>query len=354
MLRSVTPIRVWLGAAACAVAMAIGIFAGQSSAVAQGGPTEDLRGRMDAYRAAFMAGSAPSGGSAASISATLDPVVWGNSGDFFVPLDYDGDGKADHGVWRPGAEGVAKFIIRKSSDGSELDIVLGKSGDDPSVTGDYDGDGRADPAVYRAGATAGAYSSWLYYSSATSSVVTVTCNATLDCGKNGDFPSPGDYNGDGRYDFVVQRNHGAGCAVDPTQGSYTTPTADFIFAMNGAASSTTVTCVGRATDTIVPGDYDGDLITDIAVLRGVAGALEWLVRQSSTLTFKVVTHGASATDFPTQGDYDGDGKTDAAVWRPNATAGLSAFLVKPSSGGAVIRYPMGQNGDFPLANFNRH
>lgn len=347
----------WIGFAtmtAIAVAVATGLWLG-GTAGAQTGAPDDLRARMYAYRAAFAAsaGQAP-GGAVSATSSTLDPIVWGQAGDTFLPADYDGDGKADHAVWRPGAEGVALFKIRRSSDGTELDVIIGKTGDSPNVIGDFDGDGMIDPAIYRPGATAGAYSIWIYRSSATNSLVTVTCSAAFDCGKNGDFPAPGDYNGDGKTDFAVQRVHsGAACASDPTQGSIGTPNADFLIALNGGAVST-VSCVGRSTDVIVAGDYDGDLITDLAVTRGTGGVVEWSIRNSSTGTYQVIKLGSSATDFVAPGDYDGDGRIDPAVWRPSATPGASAFYVKPIAGGAVVRFPMGQNGDFPVANAYTH
>ena len=66
-------------------------------------------------------------------------------------------------------------------------------------------------------------------------------------------------------------------------------------------------------DVPVPGDYDGDGITDIAVFRAPTGT--WYMRNSGAPAAAVVWGGAG--DMPAPGDYDGDGKTDIAVFRPS-------------------------------------
>ncbi len=259
--------------------------------------------------------------------------AWGLATDFFITEDFDGDNKDDISVWRPGAAGVASFYIFNSATSTVRVEAFGQTGDDPTVVNDYNGDGKADLAVYRAGASAGLQSTWYYRTVANGPVTFVPW------GQNGDFPAPGDYDGNGSADFVVQRNNGAGQANFWTRLS---------------TGVTSVTTFGTPTDLIVPGDYDGDGKTDIATVRGVSGSLQWQWLSSLNGLIQYRTFGTSATDFAAQGDYDGDGKTDVAVWRPSATANQSAFYSLSSTNGSAVIFAFGANLDYPVANYNSH
>jgi hypothetical protein len=250
--------------------------------------------------------------------------------DTFISEDFDGDDKDDVAVWRSGAAGTAAFYILNSMTNTARVEAFGQTGDDPTVVGDYNNDNMADLAVYREGASAGQQSTW-YYRTTPNGAVTF-----VPWGVNGDFPAPGDYDGDGSNDFVVQRAGTGGQAN---------------FWTRLATGATSVTPFGTPTDVIVPGDYDGDGKTDIATVRGVSGAIQWHYLSSMNGSINYVTFGASATDFPTQGDYTGDGRTDMAVWRPGAPGN---FWVRDVSSGAVSGFGLGTTGDYPVANFNTH
>lgn len=266
---------------------------------------------------------------------------WGIATDFFVPADFDGDHKTDIAVWRPGAQ--AFFYILQSTTNTVRAVPFGITGDDPTIAGDYTGDGKFDPAVYRAGAAVGDRSFWYYLASSgpLNGQIVVT-----QWGQNGDFPAPGDYSGDGKADFCVQRNAGGGSGVffehDGTGGP-------------DVPGPTTVTYFGNSSDLILPGDYDGDGKTDICVARGSGGQINWYYDPSSIAGLQVVPNswGLSASDFPTQGDYDGDGRTDVAVWRPSATPGQTSYYYLGSTVG-IRAMQWGHQGDYPVANYNSH
>ena len=266
-------------------------------------------------------------------------IQWGISTDFFVAGDFDGDGKTDVTIYRPNANPtLSNFYILQSSDSTVNIQNFGLTGDDPTIVDDYDGDGKTDVSVYRGGASAGQPSFWFYRGTLNNPSGNITY---VRWGQNGDFPAPGDYDGDGRADFVVQRNSGSG------QGQ---------FWMNQTTAGIDNSIIfGTSSDLILPGDYDGDGKTDIAVARGSGGNIIWFYRRSSdAASVGPIAFGLSATDFPTQGDYDGDGKTDISVWRPNADATQTFFWVRNSSTSAVSTFEWGQQGDYPVANYNSH
>lgn len=254
---------------------------------------------------------------------------WGLASDFFISEDFDNDNVDDIAVWRPGAATVAAFYILNSATLTARVEAFGQTGDDPTVVDDYNNDGAADLAVYRGGAAAGDPSTWFYRTTPGGPV------AYVPWGQSGDFPAPGDYDGDGSADFVIQRNAGGGQAR-------------FWFRFANGMQDTAI--FGTPTDVIVPGDYDDDGKTDLAVVRGVGGLIHWFYDPSSTPGVQVVQNvwGNSASDFPTQGDYDGDGRTDLAIWRSGA------FWVYNLQGGGISTFNLGVAGDYPVANFNVH
>ena len=249
--------------------------------------------------------------------------------DYTVPGDYDGDGKGDIAVWRD-TNGV--WYRLNSSNNTFVATQFGAVGDEP-VARDYDGDGKTDLAVVRRTSTV---MIWYVLRSQTGGLLAAEFGAALT-----DYVAPGDYDGDLKFDFAVQR-------PGPTPTSQGT-----FYILQTTTNGLSVIPWGFSNDIVVPGDYDGDGKTDVAVARegSTAGSpITWLVRQSSNGALKAGNFGATVSDITAQNDYDGDGKTDFAVWRD--TNGV--FYVLRSGDGGFSGTQWGVLNDFPVANYDSH
>jgi hypothetical protein len=270
--------------------------------------------------------------------------------DFVLSEDFDGDGKDDPVVWTEAAATQANFKILQSSTNTVRVEFFGQTGDDPAVLGDYDGDGKADPAVYRCPALADpAGQCFFFYRGSLNNPSGNVTFVPWGFGNDGDFfPYTGDFDGDGKNDFCVQR-------ADPTNVSK----GQFVLLKSNGGGVEYINW-GLSSDFIIPGDYDGDGKTDFCVRRSndpTAGARTYYVLTRTGSVFGA--QWGLVGDSSTPGDYDGDGKTDFAIWRGSATPGDSRFWVLNSSNGSVTQFPWGQcpsaaTCDFAVAGWAVH
>ncbi len=263
--------------------------------------------------------------------------------DYPSPGDYDGDGLDDLALFRAGTAGAQSFFfILRSSDSTVQTVAFGLGGDVVSAR-DYDGDGRTDPATFRRGAAAGQQAVWWIRRSTTGTDLVVPFGTTGSGANNQDFPIPGDYDGDGRFDVAVYR---AGTL---------SPSNNFIIRRSSDNVVTYQKWGDFSTDYIVPADFDGDGRFDFAVARtGATSAspMVWWILQSSNSATRVVPFGISS-DFPVQGDYDGDSKVDISIYRAGAVAGAAGnFWVLNSLAGNASVFQWGVNPDFAIARFD--
>ncbi|MFB3884287.1 MAG: FG-GAP repeat domain-containing protein [Thermodesulfobacteriota bacterium] len=92
-------------------------------------------------------------------------------------------------------------------------------------------------------------------------------------------------------------------------------------------------------------DFDADAMNDIAIYRTATGYGYWNIIPSSTPGAPYSYPRGIPTDIPVPGDYDGDGKTDLAVWRPGD--GYWRILRSSDQGVIQTNWGTGSMNDIP-------
>ncbi|MDQ1619006.1 MAG: hypothetical protein QOE19_1575 [Actinomycetota bacterium] len=126
-----------------------------------------------------------------------------------------------------------------------------------SVWGDWDGNGTTSPAVFTNG-------QWLVYNAVIGG--TPPPGPTLSFGIPGDRPIAGDWNGDGKTDIGIVRGNQWSLSLGTVPAG-----------VPGTPQKTWRSFVwGAPTDQVVVGDWNGDRVDGIGVMRGGA----WFLRQT--------------------------------------------------------------------------
>ena len=211
--------------------------------------------------------------------------VWGIASDFFVPADYDGDGKADIAIWRAGAPGSAGFWIKRSSDGGVTFVPFGQTATNPGWSATTTATARLPPSTARA--SPGSSSTWFYKRSIDGAIV-------ADSVSRATHRALADYDGDGRMDIGVRRSTASGGA----------------FLLNRTSAGPAI--FFERDDPTVAGDFDGDGRATWCSSAPWAGP-SWTVRRARRR--HLPQNFGLRQRLPVPGDYDRDGKIDFAIWR---------------------------------------
>ncbi len=198
------------------------------------------------------------------------------------------------------------------------------------VPDDFDRDGRTDITVWRP-----SNGFWYVLRSSSNTL------QSQQWGQNGDIPLSGDYDGDRINDFAVFRPN------DPADGR----SRFYILQSNFNFGFFVQFAYGLPTDKVVPGDYDGDGKTDIAVWRPSEG--NWYIIQSGVVTGspQLIRQFGQSGDVPQPADYDGDRRADLAVFRPGTSQG--SWFINNSQTNTPTGVAFGLPTDQPVTSPNK-
>ena len=256
---------------------------------------------------------------------------WGRSLDVPAPADYNGDGKTDMGIfrwWDFDYGDTNEWWLSRGAAGHL--VLVGLELGYYKFSRNYTGDARAEVGqIYPVDVSQvpGQTCFVSVYLIADQDGGLLTKTVGDQCNVN-PTPVPGDYDNDGRSEIAIYVNRHFKVWVAPYAAGYTPP--NYIHYMD--------------IDVPAPGDYDGDGRTDFAGVRVRDGRMVWRYRKSTTGQELDVDFGL-ATDTPVPGDYDGDGKTDIAVYRSSN----GTWWIAMSGGGGIQTFTYGLPTDSPLA-----
>jgi hypothetical protein len=250
---------------------------------------------------------------------------WGGPGLQPICADFDGDGEADiaHMVAPAGGQSGAYAILKSSTNydfGQALFVSAGfpSLGDVP-VVGDFDGDGKADPGIWRA-----SQGIWIVPLSASN----YTSFIFSQWGQLGDTPVIADFDGDNRADIAFYRDGLWG--ILKSSQAYSFGSAQFL--SWGAADRQPI--VGdfdgdSKADIGFMAPPAGGQSAAYAILKSSTG-YSFLPGDPLFVSAGFPALG----DTPVVGDVDADGKADPGIWResqgvwiiPRSSANYTTFI----------------------------
>jgi|GEM_PF-2661993 len=249
--------------------------------------------------------------------------------DQIISCDYNGDGRSDLILYRPGESTV--FVAKSNGDGTFTRIVRSFNGiagydlnnvNDQIISCDYNGDGKSDLVLYRPGNSIVFVAKSNGDGTFTRIVRSFNGIAGYDLNNVNDRIISCDYNGDGKSDLVLYRPGKSIVFVAKSNGDGTFT--HIVRSLNGIAGYD----LNNVNDKIISCDYNSDGKSDLVLYRPGNGIF-FAARSNGDGTFTSVTrsHNGIAgfdlnriTDRIITCDYDGDGANDLILYRPEKTA----------------------------------
>ncbi|MET0753093.1 MAG: VCBS repeat-containing protein [Pyrinomonadaceae bacterium] len=248
---------------------------------------------------------------ALSIEAQTNPQI-----QFRKKFDFNGDNKADIAVMRNDFDTNRKsYQILNSANPPSYFVIDWGVLNDWTIPGDFDGDGKGDYVSARA---EGVNTSWYISVAGGTSYRRVVFGYPLSADEN---PVVADYDGDGKDDIAVARRS---TTAPNTFTYYWLRSSDGQLGGRVVASNPAYTTCRSS----VPGDYNGDFKADFVVrCRASDNQMFFDITDNASNTTQTVRwgiftayasnllNGYNEGDIFAPGDYDGDRKTDVAVVR---------------------------------------
>lgn len=198
-------------------------------------------------------------------------------------------------IYRPGSDG--NWYAKAGPSGAtyvSYDIAHGGHPGDVPLLGDFNHDGKDDFVIYRSG-------QWYVKNGPDgSNFIGPGPNGLSHGGHDGDIPLVGDIDGNGIDDYIIYR---------PSDGHWYTKSGP-----DGSAYISDVAHGGHPGDIPLVGDFNGDGKDDFVIYRNG----QWFVKAGPSGTSFIaygVNHGGHPDDIPLVGDFNGDGIDDYVIYR---------------------------------------
>ncbi len=151
----------------------------------------------------------------------------------------------------------------------------------------------------------------------------------------------GDFDGDLKQDIAVYR-----------EGTMANPQGYFYFIPSTNPNTFVGQPWGTTGDKPVTGDFDADGKTDFGIVRRTNNQIVWIILPSGGGAVRYVTFGLSSDlENPTAADFNGDGRDDLIVTRTSMNGDLTHYIGDASSGASIFAAQWGNNSSAPTTVF---